>query len=142
MKGKLVHFLAIYISLIPPAFGDIKILNPWVRAAGSNAALFMAIDNTKNKPDKLIGVETIASSHIDLHNHVDMGNGILHMEKVDSIDIPADGYMMLKPGGHHIMLRELHGPLQQGGVVRFTLKFESGKTVQGIAPIKNTEPGS
>lgn len=141
MKIKLTLCLVIYLSLNTLALANIRIINPWVSASmGPNAALFMEIGNTKNKPDKLISAQAEIASHVEFHNHIDIGNGTLQMEKLNSIEIPASGYRVFKSGGYHIMLKGIHKPLRVGDTINFILKFENGETVRGIAPVKTTGP--
>ena len=134
--NKLTLFLITYMILCSAAIAEIKVLNPWVRASKPNAVLFMQIENTSGTADRLTRVNTLEALHTEFHNHVDIGNGTFHMAKVDYIEIPARGYMQLKPGGHHIMLMGIHRPLKEGDTVHVSLGFDSGDTVPIIAPVK------
>jgi copper(I)-binding protein len=64
-------------------------------------------------------------------NSTSMSDGSMTMRQVKSIEIPADGMVMLKPGGFHIMLMELAKPLVKGETFDLTLHFEKAgdKTV-------------
>lgn len=141
MKIKLTLCLAIYLSLNTLVLANIRIINPWVSASmGPNAAVFMELANTKNKPDKLISVQAEIASRIEFHNHIDIGNGTLKMTKLNFIEIPPSGYRVFKSGGYHIMLKGIHKPLKVGDSINFTLRFASGETIRGIAPVRTTGP--
>lgn len=60
------------------------------------------------------------------------GTGMMKMQKVDKIEIPAGETVKLEPGGYHIMLMGLAGELTEGSKITITLTFaEAGeKTVE------------
>jgi len=61
-----------------------------------------------------------------------MGAGMMEMRPVERIPLPAGETVELKPGGLHIMLLDLAGPLTEGTTVTLTLEFERApsQTVQ------------
>jgi copper(I)-binding protein len=121
-----------------PAFADILIENPWIRAStGPNAALFMKLINTSSKPEKLINAQIEKCSYTELHTHLE-NEGIFRMVEVDSIDIPGSGENELKPGGQHVMLMKIHAPLQEGDHVPVILSFQDGPPLQLIAHVKTS----
>jgi len=138
MNKTLTLVLAICLTLSSAAMAEIKILKRWAGVSNGrgSAALYLQIQNTSNKPDKLISAQIAEATHTEFHNHIDQGNGILHMGIVDSIPVPQNGIMQFKPGGYHIMMQGLR-PLKAGqDSVHATLGFASGQTVQVIAPVQ------
>ncbi len=122
-----------------PAHAGVRIENPWIRAStGPNAALFMTLVNTSDIPEKLVGAQIDACASAELHTHVE-DNGVFRMRAVEFIDIPAKGTQALAPGGYHVMLMKIHGPLQEGADVPVTLSFEQGDDVTFTAPVKQGE---
>jgi copper(I)-binding protein len=88
---------------------SIVINDPWVREVppvSSVSAVYMVIDNTGDEDDKLTGT----------------------MIKVDYLTLPSGEQTELKPGGSHIMLRELKSPLKAGDKVLVELIFEKSGT--------------
>ena len=60
----------------------------------------------------------------DTTGDMDMGDGAMSMQEVDSIPLPAGETVSLEPGGYHIMLLELAEPLEDGTTFELTLMFE------------------
>ena len=79
--------------------------------------------------DRLIAVSTPAAKMAGLHKTVE-ADGVMKMEHVDGIDLPANGMLEMKPGGYHIMLMGLAQPLKEGDEVPVTLTFEKAGDVQ------------
>jgi copper(I)-binding protein len=132
-------FLAagLVLAAVPAWAGDIEVSGAFVRAspAVANAgAGFVTIHNNGAAADRLVGAETDASKTAELHTHIKDGE-VYRMRQVDAIPVPAHGTAELKPGGDHIMLMNLNGPLKAGGVVHAKLKFEKAGTVAVDMPI-------
>jgi hypothetical protein len=51
------------------------------------------------------------------------------------LEIKPGESVMLKPGGYHVMFRDLKHPLEQGQSVKATLKFENAGSVDVDYPI-------
>ena len=119
-----------------PLSADVTVKNAWIRpSTGPNAALFITLVNTSPSLEKLTAARLEGCHHAELHAHEET-NGISRMIQVQAIEIPPLGEKELKPGGHHIMLMKLHTPLQEGDSVPVLLTFETGKTVELMAPVK------
>jgi copper(I)-binding protein len=105
--------------------GDLRIGHPWSRAAGANTngAGFMTIRNTGSQPDRLLSASTPAARVVELHTHIRDGD-VMRMRPVADIPVPAGQTVRLRPGGLHVMLIGLTGPLTRGASVPLTLRFE------------------
>lgn len=57
------------------------------------------------------------------------GSAMMGMAPVSSIELPAGEQVNLEPGGYHIMLFELAGPIKDGDSIPVTLSFDSGDDV-------------
>jgi len=79
--------------------------------------------------DRLIAVSTPAAKMAGLHKTV-LADGVMKMEHVDAIDVPASGMLEMKPGGYHIMMMGLTQPLKQGDEIELTLTFERAGEVK------------
>ncbi|MCA3555256.1 copper chaperone PCu(A)C [Aestuariivirga sp.] len=84
--------------------------------------------------DRLIAVSTPAAKMAGLHKTVE-AEGVMKMEHVDGIGIPAHGMLEMKPGGYHIMLMGLTQPLKEGGEIELTLTFEKAGEVRVKAKV-------
>ncbi len=59
-------------------------------------------------------------------DHGDHGGGAMTMQEVSQIDLPAGETVALEPGGLHIMLLDLAGPLVAGETFDVTIEFAGG----------------
>ena len=111
--------------------GDVAIAHPWTRAAGANGngAAFMQLRNTGAQPDRLISASTPAARTVELHTMTRDGD-VMRMRPVQDIPVPAGDTVALQPGGFHIMMIGLTAPMNQGGRVPLTLRFERAGEVQ------------
>lgn len=111
--------------------GDLRIGHPWSRAAGANTngAGFMSIRNAGSQPDRLLSASTPAARVVELHTHIREGD-VMRMRPVTDIPVPAGQTVHLRPGGLHLMLIGLTGPLNRGASVPLTLRFERAGEVQ------------
>ena len=58
-------------------------------------------------------------------------NGVMTMRPVENgLSIPAGQSVTLAPGGYHLMLMDLKGPLKKGDKVPVTLAFEKAGEVK------------
>lgn len=117
--------------------GQVKVENAWARATPAGAAT-AAIYLTLEAPaaDKLVSVATPAAREADLHT-MSMDNGIMKMRALPGgIDLPAGQKVTLKPGGMHIMLSALTGPLKEGENVPLTLTFAKSGPQQISVPVE------
>ena len=63
----------------------------------------------------------------------------MKMRQVESIEIPAKGEAVLKPGSLHIMLFEV-GTLSEQTPVPLTLTMDDGQKLDLSLPVKPIEP--
>ncbi|TPW02912.1 MAG: hypothetical protein FD124_3212 [Alphaproteobacteria bacterium] len=90
----------------------------------TTGAGFLAVRNG-GEADRLVAAFSPATSSIELHTHRHV-DGMMRMEKVDAVDIPAGGAVVFEPGGLHLMM---FGLAPTGDVIPVTLKFEKGGDV-------------
>lgn len=133
---------ALSVALASPAFaGDITIMDPYARAAGPSAkagAAFMLLQNTGDTDDRLVAARTDAAKRVELHTHVESGDGIMQMQEIEGgIALPAGGTHHMMRGGDHVMLMGLNGPLEQGAEITVTLIFEQAGEVDVTIPVDN-----
>jgi periplasmic copper chaperone A len=151
-----VFVLAAVTPLIfaPPAraadydIGSIHITQPWARATpkgASSGAAYMTITNNGQTPDRVSCVSSDASAQCQIHT-MTMEDGVMKMRPVEGgLEIKPGETVMLKPSGFHVMLVNLKHPLQQGKMVKATLKFENAGTINveyPVVAIGATAPGA
>lgn len=127
----LKNFFFVTILLTCNVFANnIVISDAYVRAVPpnlKNSASFMKITNNGNSDVSLVSVDSNIAKNVELHEHT-MNNGMMKMQQVAQINIPANSTIMLKPGGLHVMLIGLNKKLKVNEKVdSFTFNF-SDKT--------------
>ena len=131
MFAKTLTSAALAATLLAlPAFAqDITVSDAYARASSpvaKSGAAFMVIHNAGSQDDRLISAQSDAAAVVELHTHMDMGEGVMKMMHVEEgFPIPAGGMHALARGGDHVMLMGLTGPMEQGNTVSVTLVFEN-----------------
>lgn len=118
----LVSFLA--IGCRSPE--GISINEAWGRPSprsAANAAFYMNIQNHGPEMVSLLGADIKICGSTELHESIIDENGVMRMEQIDRIVIPAGSTVQLKPGGLHIMCIERQAELQPGDSINITLEF-------------------
>jgi copper(I)-binding protein len=124
--------IAMLLAVSFPAFGQVEVEKPWIRATAPGvkiAAGYLTVRNKSPSPDRLVGGSSPVAARVETHVHIKDGE-ILRMREVKGYDIPASGSFELRPGGAHLMLVDLKGPLKGGDKVPVVLKFERAGEVK------------
>lgn len=106
--------------------GDLHVRQPWARATPPGAKVaagYLEIQNSGNKPDRVIGASTPAAERVEFHVQVRDGD-VLKMREVKSFEVPARQRLTLRPGGSHLMLVGPRKPYVSGERIPLTLRFE------------------
>ncbi|MDR3516403.1 MAG: copper chaperone PCu(A)C [Azospirillaceae bacterium] len=122
--------------------GSIEITDPWARAtiaAASAGAAYLEIRNHGTAPDHLIAASTPVAAEAQLHMTT-ISNGVAGMRPVETLEIVAGTSTRLAPGGLHIMLMGLKGPLEKGKSFPLTLTFEKAGSL--TVPVTIEGPGA
>jgi copper(I)-binding protein len=127
-------------SVQQAAGSSIRIEDPWARPATmmegkSVSAVYMVIRNEGGQADRLIRAESDVAETVELHE-TKMEGGMMKMEPVQGIDVPAGGQVELKPGGLHVMLIGLKRELAVGDRLTATLHFERAGVVTLEAEVR------
>ncbi|MEE9387885.1 MAG: copper chaperone PCu(A)C [Paracoccaceae bacterium] len=108
--------------------GDIAIEDAYFRTSGplaKSGAAFMHIRNHSDQDDRLIWVSSESAKRVELHSHIDAGDGVVLMRQVEGgFVIPAHGMQMLARGGRHIMFMGLTDKVANGDIITVTMGFE------------------
>jgi copper(I)-binding protein len=66
----------------------------------------------------------------------DMGGGMMTMQPVESIAVPAGEKVALEPGGYHVMLLDVKKVLEPGDTIDVTLTFEKAGEITTTAEVR------
>ena len=121
--------------------GDLVITQAWSRATPGGAKVaggYLTIENKGSTADRLIGGSADIADKVQVHEMA-TSNGVMTMRQLDNgLTIEPGKTVKLAPGGYHLMMFDLKGPLKQGDKLPVTLEFEkAGKVklsldVQGV----------
>ncbi|HEX9391094.1 MAG TPA: copper chaperone PCu(A)C [Usitatibacteraceae bacterium] len=126
---------------LPPAKAappKIVVTGAWVKTTipgGSVSAAYMQIQSPTAL--KLLKVEAPIAGDAQIHD-MKMNDGVMEMKELDSLAIPAGQMVELKPGGRHVMLMNLTGPIRLGDNVPLKLVFEGADKKKISVRIKAT----
>lgn len=118
--------------------GNLEVDGAWARAsigASRPGGAYFTVRNLGNEADRLIGLSSPVSAMPMLHETTVSEEGVSRMAHVEAPEIPAGGALVLEPGGMHLMLMELTGPLEEGGTFPLTLIFETAGEVTVEVPV-------
>jgi copper(I)-binding protein len=104
--------------------GAVQVDGAWARATVPGqgvGAVYLKI--TSPQDAKLTGVKTAVAKSAEIHSMSHEG-GVMKMRRLDALDLPAGRTVVLEPGGDHIMLIDLAGPLKAGQRVQIQLTVE------------------
>lgn len=101
---------------------------------GGNGAAYAMIMNG-GAADRLIAVKSDLAAAVELHTMSEDG-GIMQMRKIDAVDVPAGGMVMLESGGTHVMLIGLKAPLREGMTGTLTFVFEHAGEVNAELTVR------
>lgn len=128
-SGKKLSLLSAFGLLLPllavavPAQAEVTVVDPWVRttAPGQQVAagyLRMMAD----QPMVLVGASSAFADKVELHD-VQVDNGVMKMRQVSEMALEPKRVVELKPGGLHLMLTGIKGPVKAGDNIPLTLIF-------------------
>lgn len=127
---------SILAGVVPIAFADVTINEPWARATVPGqpvGAAYMKISSSTSAV-RLLSAETDAAKEVQVHtmHHHD---GVMRMREHGQLDIPAGQTVELAPGGLHFMLMGLKKPLAGGDTLTVKLTFEDAKKVKSTSVV-------
>jgi hypothetical protein len=107
-----------------------KLESAWARSSPPGAqvaAVYLRIDNTGGKSDRLLTIRSDAAASAEVHRTT-VVEGVARMRPVPTLHVGANEVVAFEPGGLHIMLFGLKQPLVAGQSFWVELGFElSGK---------------
>lgn len=119
----------------------IVVSDPWARASvTATGAAYLTLENTGGADDALVEVRSDVAEKVEIHD-MTMDGMVMRMRKLDRLALPAGETVRLAPGGLHIMLIRLHGPLAEGDAVPLTLVFETAGAVEVSALVRKAGHG-
>ena len=124
-----------------PESPQLSVEDAWVRTTtdakdATMTAAFMTIVNPGSQDVRLVGAEYADAGVVQVHEMVMVSGTKTMQEAKDGAVVPAGSHLHLTPGGYHLMLMQLRGPLAVGDRAALTLRFSDGTTLPVSAPVK------
>ena len=151
----LKHTLLLTALLLPGAFanaheyskGDLHISAPWSLELPPNApnvAAYFVVHNEGKQDDRLLGVDSPVSGDAQLHEHITTAAGLMKMQQVQSVTVPAGQDLAFAPSAYHVMLMQPtdRSLLRDGQRFPLTLHFERAGDITVQVSVQKQPPGS
>jgi hypothetical protein len=121
----------------------LSVVDPWARVSPMldlAGAAYLVIHNDTDTDDMLIGASSPAAEFVELHLSSMDDEGMMAMNQVTEIPVPAHGDAVLEPGSYHLMLINLVEPLVEGAGVELSLEFMTAQPQVVVAPVLAEAP--
>lgn len=131
--------LAIYLSASCAFAASVTSSDLWLRESvpgAENGAGFGTLHNPTDQDVVVIAAASSAAADVELHRHVHR-DGQMSMEHIAALTIPAGESVELKPGGYHIMLMQLHEPLQTDDTHSLSLRLDNGERIEFSVKVRS-----
>ena len=119
-----------------PSWAQVKVEDAWARATVTgqkSTGVYMKL--TAAQATQLVGVSSPVAGVAEVHE-MKMENNVMKMSAMPAINLPAGKPVALQPGGYHVMLMDLKGPLAKDSSVSITLQFKDSKGVVSQQEVK------
>lgn len=118
---------------------DVTVEGAWVRLpppVADTAAAYLTLKNSGDADVTITEVTTAAAESPEFHSMMMHGEQMMMM-KMDPVVVPAHGELAFTPGGNHLMLNGLTGPLEVGQHVMLTIKTSDGASIMVHAEVRD-----
>ena len=106
--------------------GYARAMLPGARVGGG----YLTLINHGTRPDRLVSASTDRAGSIEIHEST-MNDGVMRMrELAGGVDLQPGEVVSMKPGGVHLMLRDVASPLREGERIVLRLRFETAGELQ------------
>jgi len=132
--------VAVLVLAATAATAQTQIHEPWVRATVPHqGATGMFARITSAQGARLVEASSPVAGVAEIHE-MSMDGDVMRMRAIPALDLPPGRTVELRPGGFHVMLKELRRQLSAGEVVPVTLVIEGRdgrrETLQVQAPVR------
>lgn len=110
----------------------------WVRAPLAGQATTAAYGRMVNRcavPVRLAPLASPQAGWVGLHR-TELVDGVSRMREDEGLEVPARGVLLLEPGGRHLMLGGLRGPLAGGGALTLVIGPAGDDALTVLLPVR------
>jgi copper(I)-binding protein len=134
-------FILFGLLLLMPTYAaaEIMVEEAWVRLpppVAETAAGYMTIRNHGDQDIEITGIKAKVAEQLEFHA-MTMHDGMMHMQKMEKVVVPAHSGISFDPGGNHLMLIGLQRILEAGEHLMITLKTSDGESIMVHAEVRD-----
>lgn len=120
----------------------VEIESPWMRPApeGGTSALYMTLVNGTSATDTLTRVAMALADTVEIHETYQRENDVMGMRPIGPVPLAPKSRISLEPGGRHVMLLNLRGPLVADSTASVTVTFANAGSRRVQVPIQMRPP--
>ncbi|HEY9580177.1 MAG TPA: copper chaperone PCu(A)C [Rhizorhapis sp.] len=125
--------LLLGVTLLLAACAPAKVLyvdQAWVRLSPNDAtpsAGYFTVHGGEEDV-RLLSVISPEVLRVEMHESIDK-NGVMTMQPIKGVDIPAQGKVTFAPGGKHLMIWGINAAAKTQGKLPFTFIFSNGERI-------------
>lgn len=109
----------------------LTVSDAWSRPAIGTGVVYLRVNNRGNAADQLDNARTPVARVVEIHESMDENKsmpgmkmtGVMSMQRVRALTIPAHGSVTLSPGGYHLMAIDLRHDLHPNTQFLLQLHF-------------------
>lgn len=126
---RLTRYFALAVALLfaAPALADkLTVTDAWARTTPPGVqmgAVYLRLHNGGSKSDRLLKLSTPVAASASVHR-TEIIEGVARMREVSVLHLAPGETVEFAPGGLHVMLMGLKGPLRDGQTFELKLLFE------------------
>lgn len=146
MPIKATLFVAALVTLPAAATagpGEVEITDAWIRAlppTQSTTAAYLTLHNRGAQPVVVRAGSAEGAGRLEIHTSREV-DGLMRMQPLSTLQVPAGGSVALEPGGTHLMLLDLERMPAPGEARRLCLQPAGGEPVCVTAPVRKDADG-
>jgi len=124
----MLRLLLIMAMMLPAsALADLEISDARIKNLPPGVPVragYMTLHNPAEHAVSILSIRGADFSSIEIHRSV-MRDGMMSMEAIELLSVPAGESVQLEPGGYHLMMHPLE-PTRPGQQVEIVLQFDDG----------------
>jgi copper(I)-binding protein len=121
-----------------PMAAEVSLRDQWAAATdGQMAAVFGTLSNEGHHEARIVSGNSPAAGRVEVHEVVGDAGAKTMRPKDGGIVLAAGSSHELTPGGDHLMLMDLTGPLAPGTDFELTVQFEDGSTLPVTVQVRD-----
>lgn len=117
---------------------QIQIKEPWVREnlpGMTMTAGYFQLTNLSETEKAIISAGSDCAAKVEVHEHKFV-DGLMKMQRVDSLVVKKQSSVTFSPGGYHLMLLDVSTEVKSGYSCRIRLSFSDKTSIDFVAPVK------